>query len=264
MPADWDDLTEWVAGLCRTGSECLPAALWLISTSTSPLTLFEPTARELQLMWQFAAGLEETKALFASVHGQLPEPAERESCIWSDLGSQVKSLFQNQPEQFRLGLCLICDFGRAFGERLDLGQPTDAELESLLADLDRSRPYLLPDVLKMMAAKPSAGALAARWRPPERSRQEIIARKIASFNRVLLKLLTKGAEDADRLLAEPAEMFREHPEFVPDTLLETRFVDLPLGILLAIEEIIDDERLSIPGKAVAVHEQLIGAGPVCH
>ncbi|MCP4659313.1 MAG: hypothetical protein GY856_28215, partial [bacterium] len=49
-----------------------------------------------------------------------------------------------------------------------------------------------------------------------------------------------------------------------ENVLETGFVDLPLGTLLTIEQIIDDERLSITGKIVAVNELLTGDGPGCH
>ncbi len=261
---DWADLADWVAGLCRRDSECLPAALWLISTSTSPLELFEPTALERQFVGQFAAALEESKALFAAVEAQAPERSESGSFTWSDLGSQVKNLFQKCPEQFRFGLCIHCEFGKYLGKRSELGQPTDSELESLLADLDRCRPFLLPGILKMMAAKPGAGAVAARWRPPERPRSHIIARKLVSFNVMVAKLITKDDEDAHRLLDELFETFREHPVSAPETLLETRFVDLPLGTLLAIEQIIDDECLSIPGKAAAINELMTGDGPACH
>ncbi|MCP4664570.1 MAG: hypothetical protein GY856_54995, partial [bacterium] len=261
VDADWADLTEWVAGLCRKDSERLPAALWLISTSTSPLELFEPTAQERQFVGQLVATFEESKAVLVALHAQAPKGSGQASCLWSDLGDVVKRLFEKFPEQFRVGLSFLCSFGKEFEKRLELGHPTDAELESLLADLDRCQPFLLSDVLKMMAAKPSAGAVASRWRPPERPREEIIARKLASFNRMVFKLLVKADEDAHRLMDELVEVFRERPKSAPENVLETGFVDLPLGTLLTIEQIIDDERLSITGKIVAVNELLTGDGP---
>ena len=228
------------------------------------MELFEPTAQEREFVGRLVATFEGSKAFLVALHSQAPKGSGQASCFWNDLGDAVKLLLERFPDQFRISLCFLCSFGKEFGKRLDLDHPAAAELESLLDDLDRRWPYLLPDVLKMMATTPSAGAVAARWRPPERPREEIIARKLVSFNRMVFKLLAKDDEDAHRFMDELFEVFREHPESAPETVLETGFVDLPLGTLLTIEQIIDDERLSITGKIVAVNELLTGDGPVCH
>ncbi len=264
VDVDWADLAEWVAELCRRNLECLPAALWLISTSTSPLELFEPTAQERQVAGQLVAAFEESKAALAALHAQAPKDSGPASSFWSDLGGMAKRLFAVFQDQFRVGLCFLCLFAREFGKRLDLGQPTAAELTSLLDDLDRRRPFLLPYVLELMAATPSADAVAARWRPLEKSREELIARKYLTFRRMVFKRLNKGDENSRRLMEELLEVFREHRISTRETALETGFFELPLGTLLMIEQIIDDERLSIPGKVVAVNQLVTGDGPACH
>ena len=176
----------------------------------------------------------------------------------------VKRLLDAFQDQFRVGFCFLCFFAREFGKRLDLGQPTAAELASLLDDLDRRRPFLLPYVLELMAATPSADAVAARWRPPEKSQEEFIARKFFTFRRMVFKRLNRGDENSRRLMAELLDVFREHRISARESALDTGFFGLPLGTLLMIEQIIEDERLSIPGKVVAVNELVTGDGPVYH
>ncbi len=139
VDVDWADLADWVAGLCRRDSECLPAALWLISTTTSPLELFEPTAQERQFVGQLVATFEESKAVLVALHAQAPKKSEPASCLWNDLGGVVKLLLERFPDQFRVSLCFLCSFGKEFGERLDPGHPAG---ERALCPGRNDRPFI--------------------------------------------------------------------------------------------------------------------------
>ncbi|MCP4659321.1 MAG: hypothetical protein GY856_28255 [bacterium] len=113
----------------------------------------------------------------------------------------------------------------------------------------------------MMADHPAAGALAARWRPPEKSQQELIVRKLVLFLRELNHLLREDGGPQGQLWKAVAELFLEDPALVakldPDPPAAT------LETLIEVEGIIDDACMAIPGKVLRIC-QLLSSQPVCN
>ncbi|MCP4590657.1 MAG: hypothetical protein GY842_07930, partial [bacterium] len=173
----------------------------------------------------------------------------------------IRRLVDKAPLAFGVHVSAFFAFAEVLGELLVSGQPSTADIEAVLDDLDHQQARLLPAVLELMAAIPHAGLAAARWELRETTPQERIARKLASFNAAALRLINSGDTDAAGLTAELFQFFRELPAPAREAVPVDGVADLPLATLLAIEQIIDDPELSIPRKAVAVHQLRVAASP---
>jgi len=163
-----------------------------------------------------------------------------------------------------MSLCFLCFLGKELDKRERRCQPTAAELEALLDQVDGHHPELLAGIGQIMATDPGASAVAARWRPPERPPEQVIARKVASFNFLVLKTLMRADSEAERLTAELVNAFPNRPLAALEGLPEDTLAELPLDKLVALEQIVDDDCLSLPGKIGAMHKVLAAEGPVCH
>lgn len=263
---DWTELAGWIGQFCVVNSPCLPAALWVITSCASPSELFHPTDEERQLMGQLVAAADESQALLMALarDAEARQRPRDSSGLWTDLADVVKRLFRRCPQQFTVTLCFLCSFGKVLEPPAKPCPPTAAELEALLDELDRWCPQLVPGVLNIMTGHPHAGPVAARWQPPEKPREYVIASKLAAFMLRVLEMLLRADARADGLTAELVESFPQLPLCALDLSPEATLGNLPLETLLALEQVVDDECLSLPGKIGAIHRLLTGPGPVSH
>ena len=257
LDCDWADLAEWIGKLCTVNSPCLPSALWLLSTCTTPLKLFRPTAAERQVMEEMAEGAE--KRFLNASAPKATKSSGGAPLTLIGLAKTVKGMFQVAPQQFPASLCFLCDFWKAFPKITQTCEPTASELEALLDELECRRPHLVPGVLQIMTAHPVAGAVAKDWRPPKRSREQVIVRMYASLNIRLLQRYTRFEARCDPLTAELTERLRELPARVVTISPDTKLVELPVPILEKMVAIFEDEHLPMERKLVAVIEVLAEA-----
>lgn len=255
----WADLVDWIAHLAESHSECLPAALWLLSRSRStPWEFLRPTASDRETPIGFSGLLEPLRAELMAARAQDPSGFEQGTPTWCDLAEWIRRLADKAPLVFRAHVSAFFAFAEVLGDLLVSGQPSTAEFEAVLDDLDRHQVRLLPAVLELMASIPHTCQTAARWERRETTPQERIARKLASFNAAALRLINSRDTHAAGQTAELFQCFRDLPEPAREAVPVDGVADLPLNLLLAIEQIIDDGELSIPRKAVAVHRLRVG------
>ncbi|MCP4653842.1 MAG: hypothetical protein GY856_00335 [bacterium] len=141
------------------------------------------------------------------------------------------------------------------------GHPSAAELEALLDQLDRHQTYLLRVVLDIMASIPDACMAAARWELRATAPKQRIRRKLASFDLSVLRLINSRADADVRVTAELFQRFRALPPALRRAVPDSTGADLPLLPLQWIEGVIDDGTLSIPRKAVVIHQLRLGMTP---
>jgi len=117
-------------------------------------------------------------------------------------------------------------------------------------------------LLEMMASHPTAGALVARWRPPERSQQELLLRKLDLFVWEVERLIREDGGRQGRLWVNVGRLFLDYPELILK-LDPANAREPSLETLIAVEAIIDDGCIAIPGKVFRIC-QLLTSQPVCH
>ncbi len=258
----WADLIDWVARLAESHSECLPTALWLLSRSRcSPWELLRSAAVEREAPAGFPGCLEPLRAELAAARAQDPAGFEQGTPTWCDLAEWIRRLAEKAPSVFGVHVSAFFAFAEVLGELLVSGEPSTADLEAVLDDLDRRQTRLLPAVLELMSSIPETALAAARWELRETHPRERIARKLASFNAAALRLINSGDPGAAGLTAELFQRFRELPATAREAVPVDGVADLPPATLVAIEQVLDDDELSLPRKAVAVHQLRVGGDP---
>jgi len=261
-PCAWDDLVDWLSRLADTKAECLPSALWLISRSRAcPWELLGPAASDRKASVRFPRLLQPFKTALSARRAQDPEDFDRNTPTWRELADWVRRPNADGPEEFWLHVCAFFISAEVMGRLLVSGQPSEAELEALLDHLDRHQTYLLPAVLEIMASIPEARIAAARWKLLETTPQQRIRRQLAAFDLAVLRLINSRAPDDVRLTAELCERFRALPPALREAVPDCTSVDLPLDRWLEIGEVLADRRLSIPRKAVEIHQLRLGMTP---
>ncbi|MCP4653948.1 MAG: hypothetical protein GY856_00875 [bacterium] len=185
---------------------------------------------------------------------QDPERFGRYTPTWSGLAEWVRRPYDDGPEEFWLHVCAFFISAEVMGSLPVEGYPSAAELEALLDHLDRHQTHLLPAVLEIMASIPVACMAAASWDLRETTREQRIRRKLASFDLSVLRLINSRAPEDLRKTAELFQLFRALPPYLREAVPDSTAADLPLLRLLEIEEVLDDGTLSIPRKAVVIHQ----------
>ncbi|MCP4663864.1 MAG: hypothetical protein GY856_51425, partial [bacterium] len=129
----WADLIDWVARLAESRSECLPAALWLLSRSrSSPWELLRSAAAERETPAGFPGLLEPLRAELGAARAQDPAGFEQGTLTWCDLAEWIRRLVDKAPLAFGVHVSAFFAFAEVLGELLVSGQPSTADIEAVL------------------------------------------------------------------------------------------------------------------------------------